>query len=759
MNLENLCKYCFSPISSPSGRCPNCQHETDEERPLTYLPLETILNGKYIVGKVLGQGGFGITYLAYDLNLEMPVAIKEYFPTGMLTRSTNRFEVIPMPHKKELFEQGLNQFLTEARILAQLKNIPNIVGVLNSFREHGTAYYVMDYIQGDSIKDIVKRDGVFRYDNAIRLLLPVIDALEKVHAQGIFHRDISPDNIYITQNGIPKLLDFGAALISADETSIRKESVLKPGFAPKEQYRKNEPQGAWTDVYAMAATLYFMVTGRRPLDSLDRANKDELIYPSQIGAFSPATLDVVLKKALSVEASGRYQTMEEFSGALKAVLEGDVKAVTKTTKNKKSSDKKSFPLIPVIIAGAAVLAAAVVAIVLLTGEERASAEPHASEAKMIAVQAEEEAPEESISSKAAIDLSYTIEKLTFSDAQYEYLFNIPRFTTSNGKLLEILNKEITGPLQESYEYRKANQIEGSPSDYKSDYFEGAIIQSCDENYVQAILYYCDTVGTHPGGETSTCIDVRKCKKISLSDLFEPGDWSRMKIYINSTVGNLLNGYLDSTVYTTTVYDYSSQGTPFVINAEGLILILSLSNVVDAAVDDETVMVKFPWSSFDAQPALDIDKLPEETELDFAKGSQVPAIQSYIYGDYYSYVFGGELESFGDESTAESYNTGSSPDPDEAYYQSIDAFIFEGKSRYYTYDELINRSQWELCIIRNGMFALSGKIFTGNQWCIDYFPTRSWYTPIKSNVRDDMNEYQKANANFIAEIERIKGWRE
>ena len=757
MNLENLCKHCFSPLSSPSGQCPNCQGDTGEERPLSYLPLETILNGKYIVGKVLGQGGFGITYLAYDMNLEMLVAIKEYFPTGMLTRSNDGFYVMPIANKRALFEQGLNQFLTEARILAQFKNMPNIVGVLNSFREYGTAYYVMDYIEGDSIKDIVSQNGPYRYENAIKLLLPVMDAIGKIHARGIFHRDISPDNIFITHDGTAKLLDFGAALISTDGISAKKETVLKPGYAPIEQYRKNEAQGAWTDVYAMAATLYYIITARKPMDSIDRASKDELIYPSQVGAASPAALDVVLKKALSIEASGRYQSMEEFSGALQAVLDGDIKTLTKTIK-----EKKKFPLIPIAIAGITVVAAAVAAIVLFAGGENAQDKAGIPAAANIYENSSggltnDLTPTNSLEPEGAFDLKVTLQKETAycSDELYDSEFGdcecvsiIPTFETSNVDLAKILQNEIISCID-------------TPPSMPLD---GVIMLSMDSNFIQAIHFF-DGGGTSRIDNESICIDVKNLKRIDWTDLFEPSDLNKVKIKMNKVIADMMGKIIGNEInetdeYSTTNIDYFSGGLlAFIIDSEGITFIDDGETLwYESHVSAGTNMIKFPWDFLGVDITYPKDKLPQRTELNFNIGNNEPSIKEYTFGDGYAAYIASIPEAKPSTPTS-MYEPETTPtDANEAYYQSIDDFIFEGKYRYYTYSELADKNQWELTIIRNGMFALSGKIFKSNKWCMEYFPKRSWYKPISSNVRDFMNDYQKKNANLIAEVEKNKGWR-
>ncbi|MCR4806309.1 MAG: serine/threonine protein kinase [Lachnospiraceae bacterium] len=276
----------------------------------------TVLNGEYIIKSVLGQGGFGITYEATGLNGSDLVAIKEYFPDTMASRSET--EVIPYTGERgENFSFGKECFLEEARILADFIGNLGIVGVKKYFEENGTAYFVMEYIQGMSFKDYLEeKGGRIPVDEAIRLLTPVMDALSYVHATGLIHRDVTPDNIYVTDKGQVRLLDFGAARYSMGDRSMSLDVVLKHGYAPKEQYTRRGKQGPYTDIYSLAATIYRAITGQLPPDSIDRMEKDDLKAPAAFGIkISGEESDAILK-ALSVDQKDRFQTMEEFKAAL-----------------------------------------------------------------------------------------------------------------------------------------------------------------------------------------------------------------------------------------------------------------------------------------------------------------------------------------------------------------------------------------------------------------------------------------------------------
>ncbi|MDQ0154542.1 protein kinase domain-containing protein [Robertmurraya andreesenii] len=315
---EHLCLGCMADIGSESI-CPHCGWKvgTAAEAP-QHLPPGTILQEKYLLGRVLGHGGFGITYLAWDLNLNMKLAIKEYMPRDFATRSADQTMVSVFSGDHEThFENGLRNFLDEAKTVAQFSHHPGIVGVRDFFRENGTAYLVMYYLEGIDFKQYLEsQGGKIPYQTALRIMMPVMDALREVHQTGTLHRDISPDNIYITAEGQVKILDFGAARHAISEFSKSISVILKPGYAPEEQYRSKGKQGPWTDIYATAATLYRAIVGEVPPESLDRLEEDSIVPPSSLGVDIPKHAEAALLKALSLRAADRFQTMEEFQQEL-----------------------------------------------------------------------------------------------------------------------------------------------------------------------------------------------------------------------------------------------------------------------------------------------------------------------------------------------------------------------------------------------------------------------------------------------------------
>jgi serine/threonine protein kinase len=283
-----------------------------------HLPPRTELHGQYLIGRVLGYGGFGITYIGWDKNLQRRLAVKEYFPTGVAMRSGPGHEVSAYStHLQKDFDYGLERYLEEARMVARFAHHPNILSVLNFFRENGTAYIVMEYLEGRTLEAHLDRmGGKISVEEAVGIAVPVMDALSEVHAAGILHRDVSPDNIHLGPNRQVKLLDFGAARMAMGERSRNLSVILKEGYAPSEQYRSKGPQGPWTDVYALAATLYRAVTGVMPPGALDRMTEDELKTPRSLGVEMSERQERALLQAMAFEPAARFETMEQFREAL-----------------------------------------------------------------------------------------------------------------------------------------------------------------------------------------------------------------------------------------------------------------------------------------------------------------------------------------------------------------------------------------------------------------------------------------------------------
>jgi len=303
--------------------CPRCgRSQQDIEVSPHHLKSGTVLQEKYLVGSVLGEGGFGITYIGLDLVLNMRVAIKEYYPSGIVNRNHTHSDKVTfgVGNKESVFEKDRRQFMEEARILAKFVDEPGIVGVRDLFPANNTAYIVMDYLEGVTLKHYLGQEGVMGIDRLLELMLPVMQSLECIHGQGLIHRDISPDNIMMLKNGTLKLLDFGAArdVSAGDEKSL--SVMLKPGYAPEEQYRGKGQQGPWTDVYALSATIYKCITGITPEDSMERVFEDQLKRPSELGAAISEAQENALMRGMTLLREGRWQSI----GELRLGLIGDL---------------------------------------------------------------------------------------------------------------------------------------------------------------------------------------------------------------------------------------------------------------------------------------------------------------------------------------------------------------------------------------------------------------------------------------------------
>ena len=324
--MNKRCMGCMNEYSEEFEICPYCGfiENSEPESPLHMEP-GTYLDDRYIVGRVVGYGGFGVTYIGWDAKLEQKVAIKEYLPSEFSTRAPGHSKLtIYSGDKAEQFSKGLNQFVDEAKRLAKFQNTTGIVKVFDSFEENQTAYIIMEYLDGETLAAKLKREGVMAADDAISLLIPIMESLETVHEEGILHRDIAPDNIFITKDGDAKLIDFGAARYATTGYSMSLTVLIKPGFSPEEQYRTKGDQGPHTDVYSMAATLYKTITGKTPPDSLKRrvefekSNKDILFPLHKFAKEIPESTENAIMNALNVRIEDRTPTMAAFIGELKS---------------------------------------------------------------------------------------------------------------------------------------------------------------------------------------------------------------------------------------------------------------------------------------------------------------------------------------------------------------------------------------------------------------------------------------------------------
>lgn len=295
---------------------------TSIPRELYQLPEGARLQNRYIVKDILGFGGFGITYSALDTTLDQRVAIKEYYPASLVNRTPGSHQV-EVFSKKQMgeYQKGVRRFLEEARNMALFSKEEDIVNVYNYFEENGTAYLVMEYLDGMSLKAYTTKNGNnerLSAEETIRIIKSVIGALRKLHTKHIIHRDISPDNIFMLKSGVVKLIDFGAARFAGESEEAKALTIeLKPGFAPKEQYQSKGKQGPWTDIYALGATMYRTLTGRMPDESVNReVGKDPLVEPKILEPSIPDSLNNIILRCMAIELQLRFQNVDELERAL-----------------------------------------------------------------------------------------------------------------------------------------------------------------------------------------------------------------------------------------------------------------------------------------------------------------------------------------------------------------------------------------------------------------------------------------------------------
>lgn len=277
-----------------------------------HLPPETILAGKYRIDQVEQEGGFSIVYRGHDIILDINISIKEYFPRELAYREKNAKNIIAYTGEAEaVYEHGMEKFLTEAQTLAKLQSLSHIVRISDFFYENDTAYIIMDYVQGTNLQNYVQKYGILPPGQVLALMKPILKSLAQIHDRGLLHRDISPQNIIYTEQGEAYLIDFGTTRPFKKDTYMTTTVSFKRGYAAEEQYREKGEQGPWTDVYAICATMYFLLTGNTPTESVQRGIKDTLpsLNEQQISSLTP-NIRKALAKGMAVSHEKRYQSIE-----------------------------------------------------------------------------------------------------------------------------------------------------------------------------------------------------------------------------------------------------------------------------------------------------------------------------------------------------------------------------------------------------------------------------------------------------------------
>lgn len=321
MTEQGLCPNCFTRGSYQGKYCARCGYRQSGERDRRALPLGYVLQNKYYLGRVLGIGGFGITYLSGGMSAQYGnsvYAIKEYFPQEWAVRSEDGASLVPCGWAVDkVYRHGLDVFVNEARILQGLREDRTIVNIENFFRANNTAYLVMEYVKGDTLASYMRNQKQpFSVEQANWIIEKVAQSLDMIHSFGLLHRDISPDNIMLTAFGNVKLIDFGSTRQFLLNETTDLSVLIKPGFAPMEQYSRTGRQGPWTDVYALAATYYYMVTGKKPLTAVDRCSGEELKTLQEVNPQIPSAVSYLISRAMEMDYTKRIHTMGAFIDGL-----------------------------------------------------------------------------------------------------------------------------------------------------------------------------------------------------------------------------------------------------------------------------------------------------------------------------------------------------------------------------------------------------------------------------------------------------------
>lgn len=324
--MSKRCMGCMEFYGDEFNICPHCGYvEGTPAEEAIHMEPGTLLHDRYIVGKVLGFGGFGVTYIGWDGKLEQKVAIKEYLPGEFSTRMPGQSTVTVFNgDKQEQFRDGMAKFVDEAKRLARFQNEPGIVKIFDSFYENETAYIIMEFLDGETLTERLACEKTIPEDEAIGMLMPVMNSLQAVHNEGILHRDIAPDNIFLTKDGEVKLIDFGASRYATTSHSRSLTVIIKPGYSPEEQYRSRGDQGTYTDVYALAATMYKMITGKTPPDAMERRasiesrRRDLLELPHNIVKNISRNRENAILNAMNVQIEDRTPDIPSFIEELNA---------------------------------------------------------------------------------------------------------------------------------------------------------------------------------------------------------------------------------------------------------------------------------------------------------------------------------------------------------------------------------------------------------------------------------------------------------
>ena len=311
------CRNCFHEYDESFGMCPECGYVEGESGEAYCLATGTVLQDRYVIGQCLGVGGFGITYKVFDTEMRVVKAVKEYFPSGLVARAKDNSNVLLVAKKREEeYLIGKQRFLNEAQNMNKFRSHRNIINVFSHFEANDTAYIVMEYLDGITLSQRIQKGPIPQLE-CVEIATRICHALTAIHKEGVLHRDVSPDNIMLCKDNTVKLFDFGAARLSAKSSDDSHMTVIvKPGFAPPEQYENVNQQDARTDIYALGATMYYALTGIKPMESTDRKVKDSMPTPQMLDAQIPTYLNNAILRAMSLDPQSRFASAEKLCEVL-----------------------------------------------------------------------------------------------------------------------------------------------------------------------------------------------------------------------------------------------------------------------------------------------------------------------------------------------------------------------------------------------------------------------------------------------------------
>lgn len=527
------CLNCMELCQEQYEICPHCGYvKGTAPKEIYHLYPGTVLNDRYIIGTVVGAGGFGVVYRAWDSTLEKMVAVKEYYPTTLVSRVPGEKQVYIYAKKRESeYYIGMERFLEEARNMARFSSHPHIVNVYNYFEENNTAYCVMEFMKGISFKTYIKQQGgIVKEETAIQVTLLVLDALKDIHKAGIIHRDIAPDNVMMitrenekagTEFINVKLMDFGAARFSKGDTETNLTVVLKPGFAPAEQYKSRSKQGPFTDLYAVGAMLYRAVTGVMPEESTNRIKEECLAQPKDLNPQITEKTNNIILRAMAMQSELRFQSTDEFRQAL--LEQKSVKNAEEELNRRKKKRKIGAILISFIL-----VIGAVVGIFFYQNKKAQTILKPAELTMWVQAEAGEEAAVES----------------TFQSLTDEFCKSYPQ--------IEI---DVVAISKEEYadELEKASQNNEMPDIYESTGFEISQLKAAEE-----------LDGLYKQIELNEYYGLAKFEQNADILVRLPISFSRPVLYVNSTTTNAENFVLEDVEAESSLDDFVQEKTNYLL---------------------------------------------------------------------------------------------------------------------------------------------------------------------------------------------------